>query len=177
MRIEGLVDAVQMLGQREVQRGARRRIIGALGGFRVEHHDAQRLTQVGAGHHAGLDRLVHHQLVFDRRRRHIFAFAGLEQVLDAAGDAEKTLCVDLPLVTGVQPAVAGQGLARQLRRLVITQHQRRTAHLDLTGLGVDAGVDPFIARAHRALLVQARHRQVRDGQVLGQAVALVDRQA
>ena len=74
----------------------------------IEHHDAERLAEVGAGDDAGLDRAVHHQPVLDRRRRDVLALAGLEQVLDAAGDAQVALGVERALVAGVQPAVGGE---------------------------------------------------------------------
>ena len=102
---------------------ARRRRCGVVAASGVEHHDAQRLAEVGAGDAAGLDRGVHHQPVLDRRRRDVLALAGLEQVLHAAGDAQVALGVERALVAGVQPAVGGEGFARQLGLLVVAEHQ------------------------------------------------------
>jgi hypothetical protein len=97
VRVERLVDAAQVLQQRRLQLAACLRVVGAPRRLGVEHHDAQRLAQVGAGDDAGLDRLVHHQLVLDRRRRDVLALAGLEQVLHAAGDVQQALRIDAPL--------------------------------------------------------------------------------
>ena len=160
MRVQRGIDALQVGGQRRFQLRARGRIPDARHRCLVQHHKAQRLAQVGAGDHAGLDGFVHHQLVFNRCRGHIFALAGLEQVLDAPGDMQIALRIDLAFVARTQPAVVGQGGAALRRVFVVAHHQGRAAHVDFAGLRVNAVFHAFISRPHRALLIDARYRQV-----------------
>ena len=160
MRIQRGIDALQVGGQRRFQLSARGRIPDARHRWLVEHHKAQRLAQVGAGDHAGLDGFVHYQLVFNRCGRHIFALAGLEQVLDAPGDMQVALRIDLSLVARAQPAVVGKGGAALHWVFVVAHHQGRAAHVDFAGFRVNAVFHPFIGGPHRALLIDARYCQV-----------------
>ncbi len=65
VRIQRGVDRRAVLGERALQRGALVGVLRLLGRVGAQHADAQRLAQVGTGHHAGLHGLVHHQLVLD----------------------------------------------------------------------------------------------------------------
>jgi hypothetical protein len=112
------------------------------GGLGVEHQQRQRLAEVGPGDATGLDGVVHDQLVLDRRRGHVLALAGLEQVLHAPGDLQPTLGVGAALVAGAQPAVGGEHLSRQLGLLVVAQHVPGGLDLDLAGVRGDAALHP-----------------------------------
>jgi hypothetical protein len=102
------VDGLQVLRESEASIAPRAAVVRPLAASAIEHHDAQRLAEVGAGDHAGLDRGVHHQPVLDRGRRDVLALAGLEQVLHAAGDRRLPSASSCALVAGVQPAVLGE---------------------------------------------------------------------
>mmetsp|Transcript_22407 Transcript_22407/g.88723 ORF Transcript_22407/g.88723 Transcript_22407/m.88723 type:complete len:622 (+) Transcript_22407:835-2700(+) len=177
VRVQPRIDVVQVLGQLGHQCGALGLGAGALDALGRQHRDAKRLAHVGAGHAAGLDIGVHAQAVLDGRRGDVFALARLEQVLHAAGDANAAVGVHAGLVAGAQPAVFGEAVARLLRRLEVAQHHGRAAHLQLAGGRFDAHLHALVGRAHGAALVLARQRQMRQRQVLGHAIALVDVQA
>ena len=95
---------------------------------------------------------MHHQLVFNGRRGHVLAFAGLEQVFDAARDVQQALVVNVPFVSGTQPAIGRHGRAGLLGLFVVTQHQRLTAHLDFAVVRRNAHLHAVVSRAHGALL-------------------------
>ncbi|MCY1360946.1 hypothetical protein D9M69_475960 [compost metagenome] len=120
---------------------------------------------------------MHHQLVLDRRGRHVLALAGLEQILHAPGDAQQALLVDRALVPCLEPTVIGEALFALLGLLVVAQHHGGVAHLNLTRFRVQAVLHALIGRAYRALLVLARFGEVGEREVLRHAVAFVDVQA
>ncbi|MOA31249.1 hypothetical protein D3C78_1523980 [compost metagenome] len=95
---------------------------GLHAGGRAELHQRQGLVQATA-HQA---HLLHPEalgdLAFYGRGRHVLAFAGLEDVLHPAGDAQVAVGVDLPLVAGVEPAIA-QGFRTLVRFQVVAGHQ------------------------------------------------------
>jgi len=69
------------------------------------------------------------QAVFNRRRGHVFAFAGLENFLEASGQAQATVRVLLALVTRAQEAICGERIRGFLRVLEVAQHGRATVYL------------------------------------------------
>jgi len=170
--VERVVDGLHVRGHRSLELGAPGGVTRFLDALGVQHRQRQRLTEVGAGHAAGLDSRVHDQLVLDRRRRHVLALAGLEQVLHAAGDAQVALGVECALVAGAQPAVCGEGLARQFGFLVIAQHRARRLDLDLARHRVEPALHAVIRQAHRARALLAGQGGVADAAVLGHAVDL-----
>src|SRR5437867_4327776 len=150
VRVELGVDLAQVRLERALHGFA-----GTLQAFGRQHHQPQRLPEVGTGDAASFHRRVHDQFVLDRRRRDVFALAGLEQVLHTAGDAQVALGVELALVAGVQVAVVGEGLLRELGLLVVAEHRAFALDLDLAVARVDARVHRVVRQAHRAWALRA----------------------
>src|SRR5690606_41953634 len=69
--------------------------------FLAQQHQRMGLGLVGTRNAHHLNGIVSHQAVLDRCRGNVLAFAGFEDLLDAAGQLETTHFVDLALVTGL----------------------------------------------------------------------------
>ena len=95
------------------------------------------------------DELVAPQQPFDRLRRHFLPAGGHDQVLLTIGDLEEAVGVQLPDVTGVEPAVRIDRLAGRLRLVEVPLHDVRAAHQDLPIRG-DLDLDPGDGPAHGA---------------------------
>ena len=115
---------------------------------------------------------MRHELVLDRRRRHVLALAGLEQILHATDDPQVAFRIELALVAGAQPAVLGQRLLRQLGLPVIAQHLAGAPYLDLGGHRIDAALHAVIGHADRSRPRQLGKGRMRDAAVLGHAIDL-----
>lgn len=172
MGLQMAVDLLQVLLETGLQRLAARGGSALRGRIRRKHDQCKRLGIVGAGDHTGLDRSVGNELVFDGCRRNVFAFAGLEQVFDPTGNAQKTLAVHDAFVTSAQPSVWGECSGRELGFAVVGLHQGRATHLDLTGGRVHACFNSVVGQADRAGLARAGQSGVRDPAVLGHAIDL-----
>ena len=179
MRVEPVVDLRQVLGQRGLERrrapSAPPRAAAASALSITMPSGWPRLAPVT---HAGLDRAVHHQPVLDRRRRHVLALAGLEQLLDPAGDAQVALGIERALVAGVQPAVGGERFARSAPAPCSSRASRPGSCTWISPLaGSMRDSTPSYGRPTVPGRCDAGQRGVRDAAVLGHAVDLDRSQA
>ena len=142
---------------------------------RRQFNQRQRLIQVAAHQADLLHMAVLGDLTLNRRRRHVLALAGLEDVLHPAGDTQVAVAVQLPLVTGVQPAVL-QGLGGFLRVQVVAQHQRRAAKQNFAILG-NAHLKPRHRPTNRAKAHLSWPVEAAIGDVFAHPVAFAEGQA
>src|SRR3546814_1710540 len=77
------------------------------------------------------------QRSIDIGRRDRLALAGLERILDAAGEVQEAVIVDATAIAGAQPAVIGERFARFRRLAEIAAHDRRMFELDFA-VGIEA---------------------------------------
>src|SRR5690554_4197626 len=122
-----------------------------------EDDERERLRETGAAHARLLDERVGKELGFDRCWGDIFTLARLEDLFDAAGDAQAPLGVDLTAIARLKEAILGEDLFGGLFVLIITHHRGRALDLDLADIA-DAGRDALliltdITDAHIADLV------------------------
>src|SRR5690606_7901404 len=119
-----------------------------------------------------LDPVTLGDLALDGCRRHVFALAGLEDVLHPPGNAQVARLIQLATITAVQPAIL-ERFSGFLGFAVITLHQRLATQQNLATV-TDAHLQMRHRPADGAETHLPRTIEAAVGEVLGHAVALAN---
>ena len=129
------------------------------------------LRQILPDHTGFVDLWQIHQRLLDRCRHHVASARRFEDILDASGQTQKPLLINLTNISGMQEALFIQHLGGTRRLLEVAHHQRFAAHQNLTLL-TESALDTRIGQADISGLGAAGPAQMGIAAVFGHAIAL-----
>ena len=124
--------------------------------LRIERHQRADERALVAHHHAVLHDRALGDLFLQRNGGDVLAAGSNNNVLDAAGDDDVALIIDLGQVAGPEPAVGGERLGRLLRQIVVAAEHVRALDLQFAfvgnanrgaGRGLAYGADHIVGHA------------------------------